>query len=685
MTRAKDPQRTVPERQRGRSAKKALRLSAFDRQSISSLLSTDSTSTVGSLLGKLRLDDDDNEVESKRSSTASGNDDVDGSNRDGGGIHPLGHPPARPSVVAIPASRFRSLRPLLRALEQRQAHSAAKSAQAMGNQVRLVQNSRAVLESAADVRSIHVVPQRESISSVEIAGEGDGSIEDESEDDTATDGSEDMTAEITTATATAGAVKIPAAGSADARGGRADTCEGPVISTPVSTPPKHYSHMHSFSNPVNTVPTRGPSTPLSKAFHNQFYHATAPSPVRVRPPLPRSRTTVENTTEFPTDNSRMVDSATAGYARPNFPSAGRSNSFSSGQLTEMHARAILQRLATNTSSGSDSDDDEEEAVREAAQGGEPAPAIPPPTARTRRVHAYRQLARIPRRHAGLKGQQAEDERHLAERRLSDLPGTADSSFSSGSFTSASSMSPASSIAPPSVPPPQSPFLRSEGFAPVKKIPSAGATVSAGANGFSAGGMSAGGIGAGGASAPPTARTAAFHGLGIKPQQPYRSSLTPESRVAMAIALRKSGDTREASYQLRMAAAQGNREALFLYGLSLRYGYGVARQPRESFLCICEAGEIAPDRPYEFHVDPAALLNRCRTTHRRIQPHEPRCSILFEIGQAYLHGWGCRVNRREALEFFELAGSLGYVDAMNEAGKLCGGKRGMLWMELAGLR
>ncbi|ODV86910.1 hypothetical protein CANARDRAFT_174942 [[Candida] arabinofermentans NRRL YB-2248] len=152
------------------------------------------------------------------------------------------------------------------------------------------------------------------------------------------------------------------------------------------------------------------------------------------------------------------------------------------------------------------------------------------------------------------------------------------------------------------------------------------------------------------------------------QQPL-SVLTPEARVSMAIALRKSGQSKDAAYQLSIAGNQGNIEGMLLYGLSLRYGYGVRKDDRLSFLWICKAGKIDIQKPggYHFDIDPKKLIDS--SSGKSMKAKEPECSIFFEIGQAYTHGWGCERDPDQGLEFFELSGSLGYTDAMCEAGTM----------------
>ncbi|GME78905.1 unnamed protein product [Ambrosiozyma monospora] len=144
------------------------------------------------------------------------------------------------------------------------------------------------------------------------------------------------------------------------------------------------------------------------------------------------------------------------------------------------------------------------------------------------------------------------------------------------------------------------------------------------------------------------------------------------RVAMAIALRKSGQSKEAAYQLQIASNQENREAMLLYGLSLRYGYGVKKDLDVSFLWICKAASIDSRKKYEFKIDPKILLTKANK--KALPTVEPDCSIYFEIGQAFLNGWGCTRNVKQGVEFIEKSGSLGYSDAMCEAGMLWASKK-----------
>ncbi|OWB58872.1 hypothetical protein B5S28_g4961 [[Candida] boidinii] len=142
-------------------------------------------------------------------------------------------------------------------------------------------------------------------------------------------------------------------------------------------------------------------------------------------------------------------------------------------------------------------------------------------------------------------------------------------------------------------------------------------------------------------------------------------LTPEQQVAMAISLRKSGKSKEATYALYLASKQGSKEAMLLYGLSLRYGYGVPKDPRKSFKYLCKAGDIDPSKSYSFNINPKELdaAKLISTSNDTVS------SALFEIGQSFMNGWGVKINELQGLEFIEKSASLGYVDAMCESGSL----------------
>lgn len=141
----------------------------------------------------------------------------------------------------------------------------------------------------------------------------------------------------------------------------------------------------------------------------------------------------------------------------------------------------------------------------------------------------------------------------------------------------------------------------------------------------------------------------------------------ELRVKKAIQLRKEGKPREASYELSIAAHHGSKSAMLLYGLSLRYGYGLRVDPKQSFLWISRSAgcDLILNANSNYSVDPFSLSD---ATIPKPMP-EPDGKAFFELGIAFLNGIGTEKDENRALQFFEKSASLGNVDAMTQAGML----------------
>lgn len=140
------------------------------------------------------------------------------------------------------------------------------------------------------------------------------------------------------------------------------------------------------------------------------------------------------------------------------------------------------------------------------------------------------------------------------------------------------------------------------------------------------------------------------------------SLIPEDRVSLAVQLRNTGNAKEASYQLQIAANQGSRDAMLLYGLSLRYGYGVRKDEKASFLWLCRSADLELD--FKFEIDPFDL----KKPDLPAKLPEPLAPALFEVGVSYIRGMGTDKDELLGIQIVEKAASLGYVDAMCQAGQ-----------------
>ncbi|QPG72960.1 hypothetical protein FOA43_000264 [Brettanomyces nanus] len=636
-------------------------LKNVSRQSLSSLLSTESSSTTGGLLAKLRLDDAEWEA------VYDGEDDNISLTRRSTLQQPS---PIDPTSISIPASQFRSLRPLLNSLKRKKfVNSAANSAKAMGNTVNRVRNDAPVLVSRADVQSIHIMRV------------SDGEEENDEDDDSFLPSPQ--------ATSASGDDTISNSTEMDER----DTLFSSINDTEVTqstpfyehhditssspavapiTPPRNglqkpvrgFGHMHSFSNPVDTTTlvkrkASCPDSPLAKTFHHKFYHATAPSPITgISDYCSSGKQAHSDTVLTPTSQGPIV-------------------LHSREAMDQMKAKIVIDNLNYQ---------------RERANSLLRTPSVPslfnmsldvapadpspkPPhasqsdplgsSAKSSPLHVYRQLIHPSSSPSRMHTANASHSFPIplpdvrSQSRLPRLPVSPFRPlFLTNTLPPLVSFSPATSLHKPerSVDSHHSAYAQSNNVSlstqtiskePLVQPPPIPISPLAMRN-----------------SCPST----------MQSQTKTNSSLTPESRVSMAIALRKSGQSKEAAYQLQVAANQGNAEAMFLFGLSLRYGYGVIKDKRLSFLWICKSGGIVADKAYHFKVNPKIILDELGKGGTLLRPKEPQSSIFFEIGQAYLHGWGCRMDTKQSLQFFELSGSLGYCDAMCEAGKMWTNKR-----------
>lgn len=159
------------------------------------------------------------------------------------------------------------------------------------------------------------------------------------------------------------------------------------------------------------------------------------------------------------------------------------------------------------------------------------------------------------------------------------------------------------------------------------------------------------------------------------------SLQDEDLIATAIDMRKAGNLHASALRLRQACQKGNRTAFLLYGLALRYGYGVDTDYIQSFYYIKLSTAIKSwhNEVFNLNVDPFRL-ERNLDAYVPTKLEEPLVPALYECGIAYLKGFGAPdIDEFKGLKCLEKAASMGHVDSMclsgiiwsqdQEAGKL----------------
>ncbi|KAL8774740.1 MAG: hypothetical protein Q9209_000679 [Squamulea sp. 1 TL-2023] len=153
----------------------------------------------------------------------------------------------------------------------------------------------------------------------------------------------------------------------------------------------------------------------------------------------------------------------------------------------------------------------------------------------------------------------------------------------------------------------------------------------------------------------------------RPNQTAASSqeLTSEDHLAKGIASHESGNFKESTYHLRIAAKANLPTAMLLYALACRHGWGMRPNPSEGVQWLrraadCASLEIADD---EDGMKEGKVMDIAQQKTRRAQ----FALSIYELGVSHMNGWGIEQDKALALRCFEIAGNWGDADAMAEAG------------------
>jgi TPR repeat protein len=146
----------------------------------------------------------------------------------------------------------------------------------------------------------------------------------------------------------------------------------------------------------------------------------------------------------------------------------------------------------------------------------------------------------------------------------------------------------------------------------------------------------------------------------------------ERFLTLAITHHESGDlTRSAYYFERSAKVEGGCVVgMCMWGMALREGWGVRKDQKKGFDWISRAasraGEMMAGSQGASGIKNEAELKAIRS--------ELKLSV-YELGKCFCYGWGVKMDKQMALEYFELAAKLGDSDAQAEAGALLAAGKG----------
>ncbi|KAI9482753.1 MAG: hypothetical protein EXX96DRAFT_555494 [Benjaminiella poitrasii] len=140
----------------------------------------------------------------------------------------------------------------------------------------------------------------------------------------------------------------------------------------------------------------------------------------------------------------------------------------------------------------------------------------------------------------------------------------------------------------------------------------------------------------------------------------KQSMQPESEaerlVHQGIKFHEAGHLEEATSMFKRATMMDLPIAMFLYGVSLRHGWGCKKNEHLAFQYLQKAAEHAVE-------DLSHFSNTVSTSAAKGE----LIMAIYELGVSFLHGWGCKKNKETAVYYFKIAADLNDPDAQNDLG------------------
>lgn len=132
-------------------------------------------------------------------------------------------------------------------------------------------------------------------------------------------------------------------------------------------------------------------------------------------------------------------------------------------------------------------------------------------------------------------------------------------------------------------------------------------------------------------------------------------------IQQAITFHEADRLDEATNYFKLAADEDSPLGNFLYGLSLRHGWGCKANPALAVHYLQRAAESAV---FELHTALAKTTATPSTANTKLIARHELVLAIYEIGQSFYRGWGVPKQKKLAIHYFEIAASLGDPDAQN---------------------
>ncbi|KAI8371901.1 hypothetical protein BD560DRAFT_423554 [Blakeslea trispora] len=139
-----------------------------------------------------------------------------------------------------------------------------------------------------------------------------------------------------------------------------------------------------------------------------------------------------------------------------------------------------------------------------------------------------------------------------------------------------------------------------------------------------------------------------------------ASILPETKaeqlVHQGIKFHEAGKLEEATEMFKQASYLDLPIAMFLYGVSLRHGWGCKKSEHLAFQYLQKAAEHAVED-----------LSNFSTSMKASAAKSELIMAIYELGVSFRHGWGCKKNKETAVYYFKIAADLKDPDAQNDLG------------------
>ncbi|OAV91467.1 hypothetical protein PTTG_01111 [Puccinia triticina 1-1 BBBD Race 1] len=146
--------------------------------------------------------------------------------------------------------------------------------------------------------------------------------------------------------------------------------------------------------------------------------------------------------------------------------------------------------------------------------------------------------------------------------------------------------------------------------------------------------------------------------------------TAQDYLQAGILAHEQGDLERSAGLFERAAREGGGcgAGMLMWGLSLRHGWGCQVHEARAFKWLQKAAEsVIDDLDSSAHNIPKAPSSLTQAKEKDDVAKSELVLAIYELGQCFLRGWGCKKDKQLAINYFELAAKLGDPDAQQELG------------------